>query len=346
MTPPPPDRTPPPARLVSGGQFAFGTYDAPVPEVNLLDRWSGPARAFHAPRLKEWQAFQLMNEHWFVLGAVYDAKLLGLVQIVAVEQRSGTVHRFEHKVPSARLRVAQGLEHTQSQGRSHGLAVTFTNSLRSGRLRVTAQQEARRGVAPMTLDVAGSCALGEAGHLVICHPFPDGTPLYSNKCMMPADGALTLGEEHVEFADGDAVLILDDHKGHYPSPMKYDWVTAASRDGTGRVVGFNLTDNQVRNPDVYNENALWVGDEVHRLGAVTFERPKGVHGPWRVRDRLGQVDVTFEPTVRNEQHVGPRSFLADYYGPFGRYSGEIDTGAARLTVDNMFGMGEQKLIRV
>ena len=24
------------------------------------------------------------------------------------------------------------------------------------------------------------------------------------------------------------------------------------------MVGFNLTDNQVRNPDVYNENALWV----------------------------------------------------------------------------------------
>lgn len=343
---PPLPRTAPPARLVSDGEFAFGTYDAPVAEVNLLDRWSGPARAFHASRLKEWQAFQLTDEHWFVLGAVYDAKLLGLVQIVAIRKQSGQVHRFEHKVPSTSLRVAQGLEHTQSQGRSHGLTVTVTNSVRSGRLRVTAQQQSRRGSAPMTLDVAGSCGPGEAGHLVICHPFADGTPLYSNKCVMPAHGTLALGDEHVEFADGEAVLILDDHKGHYPSPMQYDWVTAAGRDDAGRVVGFNLTDNQVRDPDTYNENALWVGGEVHRLGAVTFERPEGVHGPWRVRDRLGQVDVTFEPTVRNEQHVGPRSVLADYYGPFGWYSGEIDTGTARLVVDGMFGMGEQKLIRV
>jgi hypothetical protein len=50
--------------------------------------------------------------------------------------------------------------------------------------------------------------------------------------------------------------------------------------------------------------------------------------------------------VPNEQHVGPRSFLADYYGPFGWFTGaiELDDGT-RVGVDGFYGMGEQKLIR-
>lgn len=337
-------RTAPPHQLVSAGEFAFGTYDAPVPNVNLLDRWSGPARGFHASRLKEWQAFQLGDDDWFVLGAVYDAKLLGLVQIVAVHKASGRVHRWEHKVPSIRLDVATGLDGTRSVGRAKGLSVTVSNDVPRGRLGVTASQDARAGVPTMTLDVAGSCGPDEAGHLVICHPFPDGTPLYSDKCMMPATARLTIGDEEIEFGTGSTFLVLDDHKGHYPSPLRYDWVTAA-RCVDGDVTGFNLTDNQVRDPDVFNENAVWVGGTVHRLGAVRFERRHGVHGPWRVTDRHGQVDVTFEPSVPNEQHVGPRSWLADYYGPFGWCSGTIDTGDVRVDVARMFGMGEQKFIR-
>lgn len=341
----PPDRTRPPLRLVDEGRFAFGTFDSPVPEVNLLDYWTGLSRRWHATRLKEWQAFQLVDDGWFVLGAVYDAKVLGLVQIVAVRTDSGRVLRWEHKVPSHRLAVAAGLDGTESVGRAKGLAVRFTNELGNGTLGLSASQQPGRGVDAMSLDVVGSCRRGTVGHLVICHAFADGSPLYSNKVMMPAAGSLRIAGEEVVLAADRAVVILDDHKGHYPSPMRYDWVTGAGRDPAGRLVGFNLTDNQVRNPDVYNENAVWTGATVERLGAVHFQRRRGVHGPWRITDRFGQVDVTFDPTVPNEQHVGPRSALADYYGPFGWFSGSIETDTTRLDVDGIFGMGEQKFIR-
>jgi len=191
---------------------------------------------------------------------------------------------------------------------------------------------------------------------VICHAFPDGTPLYSHKCAMPVTGTLRLGavgddaetgSTIIRFDEASSVLILDDHKGHYPSPMAYDWVTGARRDPDGRLLAFNLTDNQVRDPDTFNECALWIDTALHRLPPVRFERPGGVHQPWRVRDAEGRVDVTFEPTVRNEQHIGPRSALADYYGPFGWCSGTIvDNDGAPVSVDECFGMGEQKFIRL
>jgi hypothetical protein len=142
-------------------------------------------------------------------------------------------------------------------------------------------------------------------------------------------------------------MILDDHKGFYPSPMIYDWVTGASRADGGEVVGINLTANQVRDPGRYNENALFRGARVDRLPAVRFERPGGVHAPWRVTDAEGRVDVRFRPVVRNEVSVGPGGWLADYHGPFGWLTGYVvDDGGARVHLDGMFGMGEKKWIRL
>ena len=64
-------REPAPHEAFAGGEYRWGTFDGPIANVNLLDRWSGPARRFHGSRLKEWQAFQLVNDRYFVLGAVH-----------------------------------------------------------------------------------------------------------------------------------------------------------------------------------------------------------------------------------------------------------------------------------
>jgi len=130
--------------------------------------------------------------------------------------------------------------------------------------------------------------------------------------------------------------------------MQYDWVTAVRRGVDGCVEGFNLTDNQILDPHRFNENAVWLGNSVHRLPAVHVERPDGPWGTWIVRDAdgSGSVDVRFTPTVRSEMHVGPRRCLAEYYAPYGWFEGRIHTEAVDLDVDGMFGVGEQKLIRV
>jgi len=163
---------------------------------------------------------------------------------------------------------------------------------------------------------------------------------------MPFDGTLRIGADDVGLAADRGFLILDDHHGDYPRPMQYDWLTGVRRSVEGRVEGFNLTDNQVRDPEVNNENALWLGDEVHRLPAITIDRPEGPYGPWHAHDRLGAVDVHFTPTVRSSMHVGPRKVLAEYYAPYGWFEGTIEAEHAALTVDGTFGVGEQKRISV
>jgi hypothetical protein len=112
------------------------------------------------------------------------------------------------------------------------------------------------------------------------------------------------------------------------------------------VEGFNLTRNQILDPERNNENALWIGSEVHRLPPITIDRPSGPWGTWHAHDVDGAVDVRYTPTVRNTMHVGPRHALAEYYAPFGWAEGTIEAEHATLAVDGLFGMGEQKRISI
>ena len=348
-SPLPPPRTAPPTALVGeDGRYAFGTYDGPIARVNPLDAAGPGASRIERVRrdlgLKEWQAFQLGDDDRFVLGAVYTAKAMALLQLLVVDKQAATITRWERKLAPWRVAVARGLTGTRSYGHVGGFSITVGNDLSGGSLTVDATHPGRRGLAPLELHGAGRT--GDAGHLVIVHPFSDRRALYSHKAMMPFDGTLRIGGATVGIGAERGFLILDDHHGDYPRPMRYDWVTAVRRTDDGRVEGFNLTRNQVRDPDVHNENAIWIGDAVHRLPAIVVDRPEGPHGPWHAHDGAGMVDVRFTPTVRSTMHVGPRRSLAEYYAPYGWFEGTIDTGTARLDVDGMFGMGEQKLIRL
>lgn len=345
----PPARTAPPAALVVDGQYQFGTYDGPIPTINPLDaavRSPALTRPIRNLRLKEWEAFQLGDDEWFVLGAVYDAKALGLLQVIAVHKESATLTRWETKVRSARLSVARGLQNTRSHGHHGAFSISIANQLADGIVTIDADHPGAEALARLALHGSGRCGPGEAGHLVICHPFSSSRALYSHKVMMPFAGTLEVGEKSVDLDEARSFLILDDHHGDYPRPMRYDWVTAARRTADGSIEGFNLTANQVRDPDIYNENAVWADDQVHRVPPVTFERPHGPWGPWRVRDAAGAVDVTFTPTVRSTLHLGPKRSLAEYYAPYGWFEGTILTAAGAVSVDGQFGVGEQKLIRI
>ena len=354
-SPLPPSRDVAPEALVVDGAYVIGTYDGPIERINPLDVvGAGGAgrlrRTARNLRLKEWEAFQLGNDDWFVLGAVYDTKSIALLQVLGVHKASGRIHRWETKVPSTSLSVARGLSGTRSHGRRGDFAISVGNEMASGRLSVDASHPGRpsgsRPLPALELHGVGDCSPGTVGHLVICHPFSDDRALYSHKVMMPFAGSMRIGLDVVELSAQRSFMILDDHHGDYPSPMQYDWVTGVRRNDAGLVEGFNLTHNQIRDPHVHNENAVWRGNEVFRLPPVHVERPKGPMGTWFVRDDTGAVDVRFTPTVRSEMHVGPRRSLAEYHVPYGWFEGRIHTTEVDLSVDGIFGVGEQKFIRV
>ncbi|CAN5223859.1 DUF2804 domain-containing protein [soil metagenome] len=341
---------PAPQAVVTNGQFNFGIYNEPLQSVNLLDArkpYGIPLpSALQYMRLKEWQAFQLGNEDYFILAAIYNAKTMALAQFIIFDIKNNTKTKYEQKVPLWKIDVGQGMLDSVSEYRSKSFSLKSTNKLSQGTITLEVETNGFKGLPNLKGSFTGQHVAGKVSPQVVVMPFGDNRGMYSHKCLMPMEGVLHMGGKTIGFEKGKSHLIVDDHKGYYPYTMQYDWITGAGFNQQGQMVGFNLTDNQVLNPEVYNENCLWVDGQIHLLPPIKVTRPSGVEGQWLISDRYGQVSLQFNPVANTRVDVNLLFIRSDYHGPYGFFKGFIkDDNGNEVVLDGLFGMGEQFYLR-
>jgi len=337
-------QTPPDALVVDGKQ-QWGRFDAAVGRANLIDAKTGWPRALRRWRLKEWQALQIAGPRVFVNLALFDAKLMSLLQAKIYDRDRGEKIVHEWKLRPGAFEVADQLLDSTTSYRDRRGSMEFSNRVANGRIAVSLDLAAR-GSLPR---VSGSIEVqvDRGASQVVSLPFDDARGMYSHKGMFPVRGDLTVGARTYAFAPTDTLALLDDHKGYYPYVMKWDWITSAGFVA-GRAMGFNLTRNQCREPDTYNENCAWIGDRIGTLPAVTFTREaaRTKDERWIVRDRDGKVDVVFTPTVPGDVRVQAVVVESRYRGPFGTFTGTLaPAGLERIELRDWFGMGEEFWLR-
>jgi hypothetical protein len=338
---------PPPPTLVDAGRVRFGTYDAAIPDVNLIDArpWTLPVpRLLRALRLKEWQAFQFGNPRYFVAVALFNAKVLALAQVKVYDRELRRKHVFEHKLPGWAFQAPRTLLDSRMRWSGRGATLDFVNRLAQDWIRIDLDIPAA-GDRP---GVSGSITAHAAGcqAQVVSIPFAANRGMYSHKACLAPVGELRLGDELIRFTRADSYLLMDDHKGYYPAVMRWDWVTGGGVDAQGRRIGFNLTRNDSIAPERYNENCLWIDGQVHLLPPVTFVR-RDDQSPevWQVRDDAGEVEVDFIVELDGRVRVNALVMESRYRGPFGQVRGRLRGGGEVVDVGGMFGMGEDFYLR-
>jgi len=335
--------------LVTDGRFNFGRFERPFRRINPLDariveRFSLP-RAVKAFRLKEWQAFQMANDRFFLNVALFNAKALALVQVKVFDRLTRTKHLFEKKVTPWAFTGPEQLFDSEMAWRGKDAVVVFRNQLARDRIRVHLDVPASDHAPRLYGDIVAR-SLGQTP-LVVAIPFGDNHGMTSHKGLMPADGELQIGDTTTTFGPGNGYVLMDDHRGFYPFVMKWDWLTSATWRPDGTLIGFNLTHNQSIDPERFHENALWINGRIHTLPPVTFERRgKGTDERWRITDRHGRVDLTFAVEVPGAVDINAVVIRSKYKGPFGTISGAlVDDDGQRHAVDDWFGMGEDFYLR-
>lgn len=339
------------SELVTDGRFNFGTFGQAIKKVNPLDaekplgislpRWA------HNLRLKEWVAFQLGNDDYFMLVVLYSAKVFCLTQFLVYDIKNKRKYLHERLIPFSKIRVTSGLLDNQFGYKEDGYSLEFVNNLSVGRIEIHADICAEKDQPQIRADLTAFHVPTKAAPIVVCIPLGENRAMYSHKCLMPMAGDMVFGSKKIQFKQKDSFAIIDDHKGFYPYTMIYDWLTAAGRNASGELVGFNLTDNQSIDSEKYNENCLWVANKMHTLPPVKFSRPDGVTKPWFVNDSYGMIDVEFFPEAESGFEFNYLFVQAHYHAPYGRVKGFIkDAHGKKVNIKSYFGMGEQKYLRL
>jgi hypothetical protein len=338
-----------PGSVVTNGRFNFGTYAAPFRQVNPLDAdvVAGVPlpRAAKSLRLKEWQAIQIGSPRFFLNVALFNAKLLALVQVKCYERQERRKYLFERKVTPWSFELASSLLDSKAAFEAKDCHVVFHNRLAQDYLRLELSIPAGKDHPP----IYGSVTALTRTHQpqVVCIPFAENRGMYSHKGLVPVEGELTIGTEAIVFSPDEAYGLIDDHKGYYPYEMIWDWATGGGHDRQGRLIGFNLTHNQSIDEQHYNENCFWVDGRLHLLPPVSFARHDDrIPELWRIRDSDGLVDLTL--TVETDSRVDINALIlrSRYRGPFGHFTGRIASHDGEvISADGLFGMGEDFYLR-
>jgi hypothetical protein len=340
-----------PHSLVSDGRLALGTYKAPFERVNPLDArlgtfWPWP-RWLKKWRLKEWEHFALVNDQYYLSVALFDAKSLGLAQVCVYSRKDGAIYFYERRIPPWKISLPPNILSSRTAYKSQGFSLRIENALKAGYIGIEFEIEASEGLPRITGRFRCLEPLGTSEPIVVCLPLLGRGAMYSHKYTCPIEGSMTLGQALVNFPAQLSYGLIDIHQGYYPVVMKWHWATGGGRAPDGRLLGFNLTDNQVEDQHAYNENCVWQDGRLFLLPPVAFSFDSRDHRkPWTIRDSDGMVQLTFEPEVVRTVDVDALVFKSRYRAPFGVFSGRLRASDGyEIEVDDCFGMCEDFYLR-
>ncbi len=338
----------PPESLVTNGICNFGTFNGPIKNINILSvegLLEIPApKIYKNFRLKEWQAFQAGNKNIFMMGAIYNTKVIGLVFLSIYDIEKKRRYLIKKLVPVCKIKICNGMCDSQSKYTSDDLSIKIRNRLLNNRVFIEAKHS--KNSHNPEIDLKLEC-FHITQPIVICHPLGKNRPLYSHKALMPVKGILRIDNEEINFDKSNAFTTIDDHKGYYPKTLKYNWVTGMGHLPDGTLTGFNLTNNQVVNQEKYNENCLWINGKMNALGPIRIKRDYDDREVWHIKDKYCMVDLNFYPKVKNNIKFELMHMYCDYEGPFGTFEGCIRGPDNNIVkVDSFWGMGEKKIYRI
>ncbi|NLE47556.1 MAG: DUF2804 domain-containing protein [Sandaracinaceae bacterium] len=340
-----------PERLVEDGQLRFGSFRQPIRHPNLIDARAPfgffmprPLRSF---RLKEWQAMQTGNGRLFMHIALFNAKLMSMVQVKIFDRESNQKYVFEKPIPGSAFKVAEGLYGTRTAYQKRKIDFVFENELERDELRVRLSIP-KKGDFP---GVDGELRLdtSKTEPQIVSIPFGDHRGMYSHKGLFPCEGSLDFRGESHAFTRDSGYAFIDDHKGYYDYQMQWDWLTGGAYLDDGTLVGINITKNASIDPERYHENCFWRNGKMSLLPHARFEMlDRGTENErWLIRDQEGKVDLRFEVKFQGDVRINALIVESRYRGPFGRIDGTLEgVDGERIELDGIFGMGEEFRLRV
>ena len=327
-----------PDTIVTDGKSAFGAFDGPIKNLNIIDA-KKPISPFFPGfaknlRIREWEAYEICFDEGFVCGAIYDLGM-AVSNVLMFYDRATKKVTANQTFSAPRKCVNNSLINSTNHLKTGAFETSINNQFQDGKVFIKADYSPKSNKKiPMKVDaIFTSCAVPS----ITVMPFGENRPVYTQKEYFRAEGKIKIGGREFTMNE-NSVGIIDDHKGYYPLRMHYDWLTGMGVS-EGRPLGFNLCKNQTLNPEKYSENLMWLNGELHLLPPVDFEHLED--GNWRVFDRFGAVDILFEIDDFYKLDKGFGIHSTKYAAPFGVIKGFAkDLSGNKIVLDGLTGMGE------
>ncbi|MCL2186142.1 MAG: DUF2804 domain-containing protein [Treponema sp.] len=338
------------ASPVKDGRPVFGTWNKAFEKADLLEirkPYNYPfPRWLRDCRIKEWQCFTVQNDSYLLEALFCNIKLYQMVQVLLYDKKNKKKYLFIKKKSFSGWQLPQSLSNSIVESRSSNFFFQIHNWLDTNTVKLYLNIESTRKNPSLTVHLEYNVTQ-ETTPMTVSLGFSERRSMYAFKTLTPVHGSMVFEENQIEFKQDTCSGFFCDYKGFFPYNMQTTMCNATSLNEEKEHFGFHLAENQTKETNKNNENALWVNGKLTLLPPVLITMPNGPESNWNIQDIEGMVDLTFSPI---EQNKGVSNLLftkADFIASVGTYNGMlVNSEGEKIKIKDLFGMGEKLFLRM
>ncbi|MDR2631019.1 MAG: DUF2804 domain-containing protein [Spirochaetaceae bacterium] len=342
----PPQRTP-----IERGKPLQGTWGSAFNEVDLLNiqrPYSFPfPRWMRDYRIKEWETFIINDDHFFLEALFANMKYYRIAQVYVYDKETKELLHFSKVVPFNGWRLPGDLYNSSLISRSYGFFFRIHSWLYADTIKVDLDITATRNRPSFTAHLEYNVNRNKIAPMAVTVPFSERRCMYAYKVLAAVRGDMVFGGRHVSLDPVKTLGLFGDFKGFFPYRMHSVWCTGIGFNGENRPFGFSIAENQTKETNKNNENALWIDGRLTPLPPVRITMPEGLDKQWVIQDVEGMVDLTFTPQVPRRTAFNLLLTRTEYDTPLGYFNGVLlDSEEKKIQVRNLWGLGEKLYLRI
>jgi len=342
---------PPIASPVEDGNPVIGTWNKAFEKVDLQEIRKPYAipmpRWVKDNRIKEWQSFSAYDDFFSLEALFCNVKMYRMAQIFLYDKKNEKSFFFRKIKPGTGWRLPVSLANSSLDSRSSSFFFRIHTWLDADTVNLDINIEADKKHPSLTAHLTYNIKSQNITPMIVSLGFTPQRNMYAYKALSPVRGDMVFAGKHIAMKKDNCSGVFCDYKGFFPYRMHTTICSAAGFDEEKRRFGFHIAENQTREKNKNNENALWINGKLTPLPPVLITMPNSSDDKWVIQDVEGMVDLTFTP---KEQNVSGRKLLitsTDFSITLGFYNGMlVNSDGEQIIIKNLMGMGEKLYLRV
>ncbi|MDR2731126.1 MAG: DUF2804 domain-containing protein [Treponema sp.] len=342
---------PPRASPIEDGIPILGTWTKAFDQVDLLEirkpyRYPMP-RWLRDTRIKEWECFSAQDDQFMLEAMLCNVKLYRMAQVLLYDKFEQKKLLFRKFMPGTGWRIPRSLANSSVDSHLKNFYFHIHSWLDADTIKLDLNIEAIRRMPSLAVHLAYNINSQDVNPMAVSLGFDERRIMYVYKAIAPVRGDMVFNGRHITMKQDTCTGFFCDYKGFFPYRMRETICSAMGFDAENRRFGFHIAENQSRENNRNNENALWVNGQLTPLPPVRITMPNGPDADWIIQDLEGMVDLTFTPKEHNKSEARLIITHSEFIAPLGNYNGMLmNVDNERIHVKNLFGMGEKLFLRV
>lgn len=301
-------------------------------------------------RIKEWDYYCVLNDHFGLALTVADNSYMGLDSV--------TLFDFDNKTEITKSFMQwltfgkKSLPSTSTKGdvrveeKTHQIRFSIDKENRILEFYISNFKD--------NLPLFGKITLSHLPEesMVIATPFDKSGHFYYNQKIncMRAQGEVMLGTQKLVFEPTTSFGVLDWGRGVWTYANTWYW-GSASGVVNGKTFGFNIGYG-FGNTKAATENMIFYGGKAHKLNQIQFHIPKDAKGheqyleTWKFSSDDGRFEMEFKPILDRFSNTKVLVLESNQHQVFGRFTGRalLDDGT-KIEIKDFMGFAEKVMNR-